>query len=376
VGHPHAALSVPDVLVVGAGIVGCAVGEALVRAGASVHFVDARGVGLGATQASAGMLTPYKEGLHNPVLEGLGLRSLWLWDGFVARLFEGSVPPGVYERAGSLDIALDEAEAGELETLARAHAARGISCQYLKGDSVRQLERDDVADCVGALLTPAHGFASAPAITRALWRSCERGGARLTHATVQHVEPDGAGIRVRTSDGVLSAGAAIVAAGSWAGQLAIDGIPTLPVHPVRGQLLQLFLPEPRITHIVWGTRCYAVPWPDGTLLVGATLEDVGFDDRATTAGVRDLLDGVCELVPRAWQATFLGVRVGLRPATPDTLPIIGRSARLPGLVYATGHYRNGVLLAPLTAELVAAIVSGDESDAALGVVSPSRFGEF
>jgi glycine oxidase len=119
-----------------------------------------------------------------------------------------------------------------------------------------------------------------------------------------------------------------------------------------------------------------VPWPDGTLLVGATLEEVGFDDRATTAGVRDLLDGVCELVPRAWQAAFVGVRVGLRPGTPDTLPIIGRSATVPGLVYATGHYRNGVLLAPLTAQLVAAIVSGDDSDAALGVVSPTRFGEY
>jgi glycine oxidase len=376
VGHPHATLSVPDVLVLGAGIIGCAAGEALARAGASVHFVDPRGVGLGATQASAGMLTPYKEGLHNPVLEGLGLRSLWLWDVFVERLFDGSVPPGVYERCGSLDIALDEAEAGELEALAHAHAARGVSSQYLRGDSVRQLERDIVSDCVGALLTPAHGFASAPAITRALWRACERAGARVTHATVQRVEADGAGIKVHTTDGVLSAGTVIIAAGSWAGQIAIDGVPELPVHPVRGQLLQLFLPEPRLTHIVWGSRCYAVPWPDGTLLVGATLEEVGFDDRATTAGVRDLLDGVCELVPRAWQAAFLGVRVGLRPGTPDTLPIIGRSATLPGLVYATGHYRNGVLLAPLTAQLVAAIVSGDDSDAALGVVSPTRFGEY
>ena len=145
---------------------------------------------------------------------------------------------------------------------------------------------------------------------------------------------------------------------------------------MRGQLLHLFLPEPKLTHIVWGSRCYTVPWPDGTLLVGATLEEVGFDDRATASGVRDLLDAVCELVPRARQAGFLGVRVGLRPGTPDTLPIIGRSARVPGLVYATGHFRNGVLLAPLTGELVAAILSGDESDAALGVVSPSRFGDY
>jgi glycine oxidase len=117
------------------------------------------------------------------------------------------------------------------------------------------------------------------------------------------------------------------------------------VRPVRGQLLHLRWPTASIARIVWGARCYAVPWPDGTVLVGATTEDVGFDERATVSGVRDLLDAAAELLPRAWQADFSGVRAGLRPASPDELPLIGPSARVPGLVYATGHYRNGVLLA-------------------------------
>ena len=181
---------------------------------------------------------------------------------------------------------------------------------------------------------------------------------------------------MHTPEGPLTAATVVLAAGSWAGQIAIDGVDPLPIHPVRGQLLYLKWPEPAVGRIVWGSRCYAVPWPDGTLLVGATLEDVGFDARATVAGVRDLLDGVCELVPRAWQAAFVGARVGLRPGSPDALPVIGRSARVPGLVYATGHYRNGVLLAPLTGELVARVVAGDESDAALALVSPRRLGEY
>jgi glycine oxidase len=367
---------VPDVLIIGAGIIGCAAGEALVRQGASVAFVDPRGVGLGATQASAGMLTPYSEGLHHPVLEALGLRSLWMWDAFADRLFDGDVPTQVYARTGSLEIAVDDAEATELEGVASAHAARGVESRYLKGADVRQLERDIATSCVGALFTPAHGYASAPAITAALWRACEARGAHVTRASVERIQPTATEIVVHTTAGSLTAANVVMAAGSWAGQIAIDGVDPLPVHPVRGQLLYLKWPEPAGGRIVWGSRCYAVPWPDGTLLVGATLEDVGFDLRVTVAGVRDLLDGICELVPRAWQAAFVGARVGLRPASPDALPIIGRSARVPGLVYATGHYRNGVLLAPLTGDLVARIVAGDESDAALALVSPKRLGDY
>jgi glycine oxidase len=154
----------------------------------------------------------------------------------------------------------------------------------------------------------------------------------------------------------------------------IENVAAVPVRPVRGQLVQLESPAPLLRHVIWGPDCYLVPWADGTLLVGATSEDAGFDERATAAGVRDLLEAVCELVPHAWQAGFTGVRVGLRPATPDELPIVGASARLPGLVYATGHYRNGILLAPLTARLVAALILEEHADP-VPELSPQRFGE-
>ena len=171
----YAPLSVPDVLIIGAGIVGCAAGEALTRQGASVGFIDPRGVGLGATQASAGMLTPYKEGLHHPVLEALGLRSLWLWDAFVDRLFDGSVPGQIYARNGSLDIAIDETEAAELQTLAR-RARRPWRGEPVSEGRRRQAARAGHRGRLRrrALLTPAHGYANAPAVTAALWRACER----------------------------------------------------------------------------------------------------------------------------------------------------------------------------------------------------------
>jgi glycine oxidase len=116
-----------------------------------------------------------------------------------------------------------------------------------------------------------------------------------------------------------------------------------------------------------------VPWTDGSVLIGATVEDVGFDERATVAGVQQLIEMTCKLIPNARKALFQGVRVGLRPGTPDDVPVIGPSAKLPGLFYATGHFRNGVLLAPLTAELVADYVLERRCDAALEATSPSRF---
>jgi len=119
-----------------------------------------------------------------------------------------------------------------------------------------------------------------------------------------------------------------------------------------------------------------VPWRNGRVLVGATVEDAGFDERATTAGVRDLLEAACTLVPHLWQASFAEARVGLRPASPDSLPVVGRSQVVPGLVYATGHYRNGILLTPLTAALVKDLVLGEGDDEALPALTPSRLGRF
>jgi glycine oxidase len=153
-------------------------------------------------------------------------------------------------------------------------------------------------------------------------------------------------------------------------------VPRLPVRPIRGQLLQLASDGPPLHRIVWGPRCYLVPISQGSILAGATSEDAGFDERTTVAGVRDLLDGACDLVPHLWQATFTGARVGLRPATADELPIIGKSSKLPGVVYATGHYRNGVLLAPLTARAVADLVLENREDPLLAATRPQRFGEY
>jgi glycine oxidase len=148
----------------------------------------------------------------------------------------------------------------------------------------------------------------------------------------------------------------IVAAGSWSGRIEMPAPPPA-VKPIRGQLLRLSWNGPPPRHIVWGPECYVVPWQNGLVLVGATVEDVGFDERVTVAGVRELLQAVSELLPGATGATFVEARAGLRPASSDGLPIIRRASEsVPELIYATGHYRNGVLLAPLTAKLAADLI--------------------
>ena len=140
------------------------------------------------------------------------------------------------------------------------------------------------------------------------------------------------------------------------GANTIEGIRVPPLRPVRGQLLRLGWNSAPLSTIVWGPRCYVVPWLDGTVLVGATVEEAGFDERTTAAGIQGLLDAVCELLPAAHDATFIEARVGLRPATPDELPVIGPDPDVPGLIHASGHYRNGVLLAPITAKAIADLV--------------------
>jgi glycine/D-amino acid oxidase-like deaminating enzyme len=139
--------------------------------------------------------------------------------------------------------------------------------------------------------------------------------------------------------------------------------------------LHLAWTGPLLRRVIWGERCYIVPWRDGTVLVGATVEDAGFEERTTVAGIRDLMAAACEIVPAASGASLTAAKVGLRPGTPDRLPIIGASAAVPDLMYATGHYRNGVLLAPLTAALVADAILDGRIDPLMAFTRPERFGD-
>jgi len=171
---------------------------------------------------------------------------------------------------------------------------------------------------------------------------------------------------------VIGSDAIVIAAGSWSADLLAAPPPF--VKPIRGQILSLSMDRRPAARVIWGSDCYMVPWKDGTVLVGATVEDVGFDERTTAEGLRGLLNAAVDLMPSLEHAQFREARAGLRPKTVDELPAIGRSSTMPHVYYATGHYRNGVLLAPLTASLLADLVLDEHERPELADVRPDRFG--
>ena len=365
-----------DIVVVGAGVVGCAIAYELARRGASVEVVDDRAPGMGATQASAGVLAPFIEGRENSPLLDLATRSLELFDDFVAAASNDSGVAVPYRRSGTLDVALHDDGIRRLRVMADLLARRGVAAELVDGPAARAEEPHLADDIAGALLIPTQGFVAAGELTRALVTAARRHGAQVIESgRVRKIARRGGDVAIETARGALTGNSVVLAAGCWSALIEIDGVAErVPVRPVRGQLLHLAWQGGHIRRVTWSERCYVVPWDDGTVLVGATVEEAGFDERATVAGVRDLLESACELCPHAWTAGFLGARVGLRPATADDLPIIGASQAMPNLMYATGHYRNGVLLAPLTAHLVADAILANRIDPALEKLAPGRFG--
>jgi glycine oxidase len=366
-----------DVVVVGAGIVGCAIAHELARRGVSVVVTDMRAAGMGATQASAGILAPYIEAAEGSALLELTVRSLALFDDFVGSASADSGIAVPYRRTGTLDVALDDRGMEALRETARVLARRRVAAHILDRAGVHEHEPHLSDDVLGGLFIPTHGFVAASELTRALAAAARRRGAQIIeHGAVRCIARDGDGLTVETDRGSLSGDTVVMAAGSWSGSIAIEGVvPSMPLRPIRGQLLRLGWVGAPLRRVIWSPHCYLVPWDDGTVLVGATAEDVGFDERTTVAGVSGLLDAARALMPDAANAAFLGARVGLRPASSDELPIIGASSIVPNLIYATGHYRNGILLAPLTANLVADALVDGRMDPLLAPLSPRRFGD-
>lgn len=369
-------MSSPSVLVIGAGIVGCTVAHQLARSGARVQVIEMRQPGQGATRASAGILAPYIEGHESAALRSLGGRSLDLYDDFVARLITDSGHDVIYQRNGTFEMAMDAAGVERLRGLLSALPKEGVAARWVTPREFADYEPLASPAALGALWIATHGFVGVTSVTLASAAAAQKFGARFTNETgaIRIFSSADGRVGVEAGGATLNADRVVLAAGSWSSQVTVDGAAPVPVRPIRGQLIQLQAEPGAMQRVIWGPHGYLVPWPDGSVLVGSTVEDVGFDERHTEEGVRSLRAAAASLVPSLANAPMLGVRTGLRPRGPDDLPILGRSAVVPGLIYATAHYRNGVMLTPLTVQLVHDLVFDKGSDRALRDLDPARHG--
>lgn len=372
-------MTTPDALVIGGGIVGAAVARALTSAGLTVEIVDS-GMEPGiATQASAGMLAPLVEAHENDPLIGLTVRSRDLYRELAPALAdESGVDVGLW-LDGVLRVACTEADETRGKGAVAWQRQQGLNSEWLSAGELRERCPGISPEVRGALLAPEDGALEPLAVLEAFLVSAARRGARLVRGEqVIAVEAaDGRVTGVRTRRGVRAAGHVILAAGSWSGR--IGGLPRpLSVEPVRGQMVAYDWPADEPSAIVYSSDGYVLR-RGSEALVGATMEFAGYDAGTTATGLATLAETAARLYPALAEASVLRSWAGLRPCTPDGHPIIGADAELPNLWYATGHGRNGVLLAAVTGEIIAHLVGGNPTDQLeidLGPVRPSRFWRF
>ena len=348
-----------NVAIVGAGIIGCAVAHELASRGARVTVFDRRGVARGASWASAGVLAPWIEAHERGPLLEMCAESLSLYDDFVDRVRADGGAPFEYARPGTLEVAFTQDQADALQRTGRALTQGGVRAAWLDAADARAVEPSISEHALGALRIDDHGFAEMPALVDAIGVAARMRGAAF-HAPVDITKIEhahGGAVRLHTSTAPATFDHVVICSGSWANRLRMGGP---DVRPVKGQLVRLKFEAPPATRVLWSASCYMVPWQDGTLLVGATMEDVGFDERVTSEAVSSLLEAAAHLLPSTRQASFLEARAGLRPAVAgdDGRPFIGAAPNVANVTLAVGHFRNGVLLAPLTARLVARMVLG------------------
>lgn len=373
-----------DVLVVGGGIIGLVTAWRAAQRGLRTAVVDPEPGG-GAAQVAAGMLAAVTE-LHygEETLLGLNLESARRYPAFVAELREAAGGVDVGHRAcGTLAVALDADDRAHLRELHALQQRSGLDSEWLTGRECRRLEPMLAPGVRGGLRVDGDHQVDPRRLASALVAACERSGVIVHRAWAERLvvaRDRAAGVLLK--DGTeLSADQVVLAAGSLSGRLA--GVPAEvlpPVRPVKGQVLRLSVPHAyapflsrTVRAVVRGSQVYLVPRENGELVVGATSEELGWDTTVTAGGVYELLRDAHELVPGITELPLTETRAGLRPGSPDNAPLLGPTA-LPGLHLATGHYRNGVLLTPVTGDVMATVLTTGELPEEARAFAAARFG--
>jgi glycine oxidase len=370
----------PDVLVIGGGVIGLGIAWRCLQRGLQVTVVDPA-PGSGASSAAAGMLAPATE-LHygEQALLQLNLDSARRYPDFAAELAAASGRDVGYRASGALVAAWDDADLASLRDLQSFGSSLGLATELLTSREIRRREPALASAVAGGLYAPDDHAVDNRRLHAALLQAVRISGGELRRERVLALETSAARVTgVRTEPGhAISAGTVVLAAGAWSAQLPDPGGLALPpIRPVKGQTLRLRVPgPPLLRHVIRGTikgsPVYLVPREDGELVVGASSEEVGFDLEPRAGAVYELLRDAQSLVPLLGEVQFVEVSTSVRPGSPDNAPIIGPSS-IPGLVLATGHYRNGILLTPITADGIADLITTGSLPDVLAGFGADRF---
>ena len=372
-----------DVLVIGGGIIGLVTAWRAAQRGLATAVVDPEPGG-GAARVAAGMLAAVTE-LHygEEKLLALNLESARRYPDFAAELTELTGHDLGYRRCGTLAVALDSDDRAHLRELHALQRRSGLDSVWLSGRECRRLEPMLAPGVRGGLRVDGDHQIDPRRLASALVEACERAGVVFHRCWAERLDVvGGRAAGITAADGTrLGAGRVVLAGGSLSGRLA--GVPDdllPPVRPVKGQVLRLTVPRRyapflnrTVRAVVRGSQVYLVPRENGELVVGATSEELGWDTTVTAGGVYELLRDAHELVPGITELPLTETRAGLRPGSPDNAPLLGPSG-LDGLLLATGHYRNGVLLTPVTGDVMAELLAGGELPEAARPFTPERFG--
>ncbi len=341
-----------DVAIAGGGVIGGAIALELARAGLRVGVFDRQQPGQEASWASAGILSPAPENPGMIAIVPLGKASLSLYPEFIARVEEISGKSAGFRPKGTLEALFSQDAKAELSTIIALHHGLGLKAEPLRAEDARELEPALSAEVEAAVLRPDEASVDNRALTSAVLEAAERSGAEFFPGNgareIWHAGKRCAGLVVQNEN--VEAKWTIIAAGCFSAAIK-DAAAYAPVRPVKGQMAALRAEDLMIERVLWSDKIYLVPRNDGRIIAGATVERVGFDKRTTAGGIQKILSAAIELAPGLANARVEETWAGLRPDSPDHLPILGPTD-VEGLLMATGHFRSGILLTPITARLV------------------------
>lgn len=362
-----------EVVIIGGGVIGLTIARALALRGVrDICLIERATLGAEASFAAAGMLSPQVEAAAEGDFFTLACRSRDLYASFAAALHDETGIDVELDTTGTLYLALNHDDQEEIEKGYYFQSRAGLPVELLSATAARELEPCISSSTFGALLFPRDIQVENRRLLSALANSVSNLGVTvLTETNVESFVVERSRLAgVQTSRGRVSCATAVVAAGTWSGLLERAH---LPIEPVRGQMVCLEA-KPQLTrHVIFSRRGYLVPRRDGRLLAGSTSEQAGFSKCVTAGGINSILQNAHEISPAVAKLPVVDTWSGLRPRSPDGLPVLGPCVEIDGLFCATGHYRNGILLAPITGELISEAIVEGVSSPLLASFSPERF---